>query len=126
MKKLTFAQKLWIPLYFSLACLTGVTVFDAWSLREVRVEERKQDLANNADNVVSLVGQYAELEKRGVLTHDAAQKEALERIKGMRYGKDGYYTVMTGEPRMLMHPFKPELIDDARRIHELYLKIKPT
>jgi methyl-accepting chemotaxis protein len=110
MKKLTFAQKLWIPLYFSLACLTGVTVFDAWSLREVRVEERKQDLANNADNVVSLVGQYAELEKRGVLTHDAAQKEALERIKGMRYGKDGYYTVMTGEPRMLMHPFKPELI----------------
>jgi methyl-accepting chemotaxis protein len=109
-KKLTFAKKLWIPLCVSLACLTGVTVFDAWSLRQVRIEERKQDLANNADNVVSLVGQYAELEKRGVLTHDAAQKEALERIKGMRFGKDGYYTVMTAEPRMLMHPFKPELI----------------
>ncbi|MEX3897862.1 methyl-accepting chemotaxis protein [Paraburkholderia sp. BR10954] len=110
MRKLTFARKLLIPLYVSLACLTAVTVFDAWSLRQVRVEERKQDLANNADNVVSLAGQYAELEKRGVLTHAVAQHEALERIRGMRYGKDGYYTVMTEEPRMLMHPFKPELI----------------
>jgi methyl-accepting chemotaxis protein len=110
MKKLTFAQKLWLPLYVSLACLIAVTGFDAWTLHGVRIEERKNDLANNADNVVSLVTQYAELERRGVLTRDAAQKEAMERIKGMRFGNDGYYTVMTDQPRMLMHPFKPELI----------------
>jgi methyl-accepting chemotaxis protein len=36
--------------------------------------------------------------------------QALERIKGLRFGKDGYYTVMTDEPKMLMHPFKPELV----------------
>lgn len=113
MKKLTFAQKLWITLYVCLACLTSVTVFDAWSQRHVRVEQRKRDLANNADNVVSLVRQYADMETRGLLTRDATQKKALERIKGMRYGKDGYYTVMTVEPRMLMHPFKPQLVDRA-------------
>ena len=110
MKTLTFAQKLWLPLYVSLGCLTALTGWDAWSLRDVRIEERKNDLANNADNVVSLVSQYAELERRGVLTRDAAQKEAMERIRGMRFGKDGYYTVMTDEPKMLMHPLKPELI----------------
>jgi methyl-accepting chemotaxis protein len=110
MKTLTFAQKLWLPLYLSLVCLTAITGFDAWSLRDVRIEERKSDLANNADNVVSLVSQYAELERRGALTHDAAQQEALERIKGLRFGKDGYYTVMTDEPKMLMHPFRPELV----------------
>jgi methyl-accepting chemotaxis protein len=110
MKTLTFAQKLWLPLYLSLICLTAITGFDAWSLRDVRIEERKNDLANNADNVVSLVSQYAELERRGALTRDAAQREALERIKGLRFGKDGYYTVMTDEPKMLMHPFRPELV----------------
>ncbi|MFP3553163.1 methyl-accepting chemotaxis protein [Paraburkholderia sp. SIMBA_049] len=110
MKTLTFAQKLWLPLYLSLVCLTAITGFDAWSLRDVRVEERKNDLANNADNVVSLVSQYAELERRGALTRDAAQREALERIKGLRFGKDGYYTVMTDEPKMLMHPFRQELV----------------
>jgi methyl-accepting chemotaxis protein len=110
MKTLTFAQKLWLPLYLSLVCLTAITGFDAWSLRDVRIEERKSDLANNADNVVSLVSQYAELERRGALTRDAAQQEALERIKGLRFGKDGYYTVMTDEPKMLMHPFRPELV----------------
>jgi methyl-accepting chemotaxis protein len=110
MKTLTFAQKLWLPLYVSLGCLTALTGWDAWSLRDVRIEERKNDLANNADNVVSLVNQYAELERCGVLTRDAAQKEAMERIRGMRFGKDGYYTVMTDEPKMLMHPLKPELV----------------
>ncbi|MFM0627064.1 methyl-accepting chemotaxis protein [Paraburkholderia xenovorans] len=110
MKKLTFAQKLWLPLYVSLVCMTATTGFDAWSLRDVRIEERKNDLANNADNVVSLVSQYADLERRGALSRDAAQQEALERIKGMRFGKDGYYTVMTDEPKMLMHPFRQELV----------------
>lgn len=110
MKTLTFAQKLWIPLFLSLACLATITGFDAWSLRQAHVEERENDLADNADNVVSLVRQYADLAQRGVLTRDAAQKQAIERIKGLRFGRDGYYTVMTDEPKMLMHPFKPELI----------------
>jgi methyl-accepting chemotaxis protein len=98
MKTLTFAQRLWLPLLLSLACLAAIIGFDAWSLRQVHIEERENDLADNADNVVSLVRQYAELVQRGLLTRDAAQKEAIERIKGLRFGKDGYYTVMTGEP----------------------------
>ncbi|WP_235993938.1 cache domain-containing protein [Paraburkholderia solitsugae] len=110
MKTLTFAQKLWLPLFLTVACLTAITAFDAWLLRQVRIEERENDLANNADNAVSLVRQYADLAQHGVLTRDVAQKEAMERIEGMRFGKDGYYTVMTDEPKMLMHPFKPELI----------------
>ncbi|MFM0007993.1 methyl-accepting chemotaxis protein [Paraburkholderia dipogonis] len=110
MKTLTFAQKLWLPLFLTVACLTAITAFDAWSLRQVRIEERENDLANNADNVVSLVRQYADLAQHGVLMRDAAQNEAMERIKGMRFGKDGYYTIMTDEPKMLMHPFKPELV----------------
>jgi methyl-accepting chemotaxis protein len=109
-KKLTFAQKLWLPLFLSVTCLTAITAFDAWSLRQVRIEERESDLANNADNVVSLARQYSNLEQQAVLTRDAAQKAVMERIKGMRFGKDGYYTIMTDEPKMLMHPFKPELI----------------
>lgn len=79
-------------------------------MRQVRIEERENDLANNADSVVSLVRQYADLAQHGVLTRDVAQKEAMDRIKGVCFGKDGYYTVMTDEPKMLMHPFKPELI----------------
>ncbi|MDH6148633.1 methyl-accepting chemotaxis protein [Paraburkholderia tuberum] len=113
MDRLTFAQKLWLPLLLSLACLTAMTGFDAWSLHQVRIEERENDLANNADNVVSLVRHYPDLVLHGVLTRDAAQKEAIERIKAMRFGKDGYYTVMTDEPRMLRHPFKPELVGRA-------------
>ncbi len=38
------------------------------------------------------------------------QKEALEAISNMKYGKDGYYWVNNSEPTMLMHPYKTALI----------------
>jgi methyl-accepting chemotaxis protein len=69
----------------------------------------RDDLANNADN-----GSVSDASRR--TSRDAGSsrsphaEEAIERIRSMRFGKDGYYTVMTDEPKMLMHPFKPELI----------------
>jgi methyl-accepting chemotaxis protein len=100
-KKLTFAQKLWLPLFLSVTCLTAITAFDACSLRQVRIEERESDLANNADNVVSLARQYSNLEQQAVLTRDAAQKAVMERIKGLRFGKDGYYTTTKSNEALL-------------------------
>ena len=37
------------------------------------------------------------------------QKEALESIKKMRYGKSGYFWINDMEPKMIMHPIKPAL-----------------
>ena len=37
------------------------------------------------------------------------QKEALQAIADMRYGKDGYYWINDSHPKMVMHPIKPKL-----------------
>jgi hypothetical protein len=86
MNTLTFAQKLRLPLLLSLACLITITGFVAWLLRQAHVEERENDLA---DNVISLVRECADLAQHGALTRHSAQKEAIKRIKGLRFGKDG-------------------------------------
>ena len=39
--KLSFVQRLWLPLILSLACLAGVSIYDAWQMRATRLEERK-------------------------------------------------------------------------------------
>ena len=49
MKKLTFQQKLWIPLICSLLCITVIFVYNALEVRKIRIEERSADLSNAAD-----------------------------------------------------------------------------
>jgi signal transduction histidine kinase len=54
---------------------------------------------------------YFRLEREGVLTRSEAQREAIEHIRGLRYGKDrkDYFWINDMHPRMIMHPYRPDL-----------------
>jgi methyl-accepting chemotaxis protein len=110
MHKLNFTQKLWLPLIISLLALLTVSVSDAYSSRAIRVEERKQALTDITAMAMSVVKNYAALAKSGAMNMADAQKQALDRIKEMRYGTDGYIGVYSPGEVILMHPIKPELI----------------
>eukprot|EP00952_Eustigmatos_sp_NYUAD-ZCMA_P002106 9413-Eustigmatos_ZCMA.PRE.1 len=58
---------------------------------------------------LNLVKQYDDLTKNGALTKDAAQQQALDRFKALRYGKDGYFSINQTNSVMVMHPIKPEM-----------------
>ncbi|WP_042264540.1 methyl-accepting chemotaxis protein [Paraburkholderia heleia] len=107
MFSLSFRQKLWLPLIISLVALLLVTISSAWLSYRTRMEERRNDLMNVAHVGLSIVEQYAGLARSGALTEAEARKEALQRLRGVRYGSDGYFLVIDSTPRMLMHPIKP-------------------
>ena len=107
MTKLTFQQKLWVPLICSLLCITAIFIFDAVQTRDVRIEERSNDLRNIDDAGISVVKFFADKAQAGTLGKDAAQQQAMAAIKVIRYGKDGYITITSGTSA-LMNPFKPE------------------
>ena len=109
MVKLSFQQKLWVPLICSLVCIVAIFFFDALQARNIRVEERSRDLHNIGDTGVSIVKEFGDKAASGALTKEEAQKQAMEAIKGLRYAKDGYMTISHGTIS-LMHPIKPELI----------------
>ena len=104
---LSFRQKLWLPLIISLITLLLVTISSAWLSYQTRMEERRNDLMNIAHVGLSIVEEYAALARSGALTEIEARKEALERLRGVRYGSDGYLLVIDSTPRMVMHPIKP-------------------
>ncbi|MFC5476287.1 methyl-accepting chemotaxis protein [Paraherbaspirillum soli] len=109
MHKLSFVQKLWLPLIISLVALLAVSVFNAYQSRAIRLEERKHDLVNVSGVAMSVIKEYGALAASGALSKSDAQKQALDRIKAMRYGKDGYFSISTSSEVMVMHPIKPEL-----------------
>jgi methyl-accepting chemotaxis protein len=66
-------------------------------------------LHNAGDMALSITKDYAALAAAGKLGEAEAKEQALARIKGLRYGQNGYFTVLT-ERAVLMHPFKAELV----------------
>lgn len=79
---------------------------------EDRLMERKRETARELTaTAASLLEEYAEEEQRGTMTREHAQSQALERIRRLRYGRDGkdYFWVTDLQPVMLMHPYRPEL-----------------
>jgi methyl-accepting chemotaxis protein len=107
MHKFSFTQKLWLPLIISLIALLLVSVSAAYMARSTRIGERKNDLVNVAHVGLSIVEEYAALAKSGVLSEADARKQALARLRDVRYGQDGYFLVLDSTPKMVMHPIKP-------------------
>jgi methyl-accepting chemotaxis protein len=108
--KLTFQQKLWIPLVCSLICISGISIYGALEARTIWITERTNDLNNIGDAGVSILKQFGDRAESGEMTTAEAQKQAMAVIKGLRYGKDGYFLVSGADGELLMHPFMPQLL----------------
>ncbi|WP_280757391.1 methyl-accepting chemotaxis protein [Polaromonas sp. CG_23.6] len=107
---LTFRTKLYLPLVISWLCLLGISTVNIFQNKSQRFEERQIALKFATDVGMSTVKEYAALVSSGALQLEEAQNQALARLKAMRYGKDGYYTVINSHPAVVMHPIKTELV----------------
>lgn len=108
MKRLTFQQQLWIPLALSLICLISVAGFGAYQTREVRLEERQHSLKDAGDIAMSITRRYAALAVDGTLSTPEAKKQALAQLRAIRYGTDGYVSIVDSYCHAVMNPSKPE------------------
>jgi len=73
------------------------------------VEERKHATASVVETALGVVQRYGELASSGDMEIGAAQKAALDELRGLRYSGKEYFWVNDMTPTMLMHPMKPEL-----------------
>ena len=107
--KLSFVQKLWLPLILSLLCLVGISIYDAYQTRAMRLGERKADLTHVSENALSVVKTFADQAAAGTMPVAEAQKRAMDAIRNMRYGEDGYFQIINSRPTVLMHPINPAM-----------------
>jgi signal transduction histidine kinase len=60
---------------------------------------------------VSALAGFEEDERRGLLTRDEAQAQAVAHLRQLRYGPElkDYFWINDLTPRMIMHPYRPDL-----------------
>ena len=108
MNKLTFKQKLWLPLIASLVCLCAISVFHVMEARDLRFAERSADLADVAKASLKIVEGFAAEAAAGTLTEAEAKTRAKSVLKNIRYGDDGYVVLVGMDARPIQNPAKPE------------------
>ena len=106
------AFKILIPLYATyLIFAASLFFFFIPQQRHQLTEQKKLGIQNLTDSTVSLLADYDARIKTGELSLEAAQKEAVQQIRNMRFGPEGkdYFWINDLHPFMIMHPYRPDL-----------------
>jgi methyl-accepting chemotaxis protein len=123
--KLSFAQKLWLPLILSLLCLAGISIYNAYQTRAMRQDERKADLEHASEVALSVVRTFGDQAAAGAMPVAEAQKRAMDSVRNMRYGNNGYFIILNSHPIILMHATHAELngkdVSDYKDTNGVYL-----
>jgi methyl-accepting chemotaxis protein len=88
----------------------SMVLFWAYTRIETKIyEDRQAKIKGVTEVAFSLITEYEARVKSGELPLDEAQKRAAARVKNLRYNGQEYFWINDLAPKMIMHPFKPEL-----------------
>ncbi len=100
-----------------IACLLGLA---AWSVHVLEVRmmaEREAKIRAAVETAVGVVGAFGDRARAGELSEEAAQRQALAALRGLRYEGSEYFWVNDLHPTGVMHPIKPAL--DGKDLSEV-------
>jgi methyl-accepting chemotaxis protein len=109
MRSLSISRRLWLILFVSVLMLFTLA---AAMLRQVHTDlyaakaEKTMHVVQSASGIMEY---FNGLETAGTLTREAAQKQALEAIRGLRYNQTDYFWINDLRPVMIMHPVNAKL-----------------
>ena len=74
-----------------------------------RKREMIRELTTSAWNILAQLDHNV---KKGVLSREEAERQAVEQIRNQRYGREmkDYFWIHDMKPRMVVHPYRPDLI----------------
>ena len=117
LRAIRIRHRLWILMLLAAIGIVAMSVIAAYQLRAQMLAEKRVATKHVVETAYTVITHYYTLAQDGKMTTDQAQSAALETIKAMRYGANEYFWVNDMTPRMLMHPFKPQL--DGKPIGEV-------
>ena len=109
LRRLPINRRLWLIIAMPVLMLV---LLGAYMLHQISVglyagkAEKTQHVVQTA---VGLLKYYQGLEASGTLSREQAQKQAIEVIRGLRYGGQEYFWINDQTPTMIMHPTNAKL-----------------
>jgi methyl-accepting chemotaxis protein len=111
MKKIEFrlSGKIYAIIALSFVSLLGIVAFQLNELKNGLEDQKRIELRHLGEVAMRIVSEEYAAAQRGEASVEQAKKNASARIGALRYGADDYFWINDLQPRMIMHPIKPEL-----------------
>ncbi|MDO8208611.1 MAG: cache domain-containing protein [Gallionella sp.] len=108
-KNMKIGVRLWLLVLVAITALILATGQALLNLRHTMLEDRQVKTRHVVEIAHGVIVHYGTLAAAQKLSPEEAQSQALATLRGLRYEGKEYFWVNSLEPRMLMHPVKPEL-----------------
>jgi len=102
-------QRLWGLLGLMVVTILGLSAYMLTSQHRLLLQQKALEIHGIVETATSVAANYHARAGRGEMDEDAAKAAALQAISALRFDGNNYFWVMDGQPRMLMHPMKPQL-----------------
>jgi methyl-accepting chemotaxis protein len=109
LRSMSISRRLWLILLLAVAMLL---VLGLLMLRQIHADlyrAKAEKTHHVVETAAGVLAYYQGLEANGTLTRDAAQQQALQVVRGLRYDQNDYFWINDLAPKMIMHPANPKL-----------------
>ena len=79
------------------------------SLKNTYYRNKEENVKQTVELAYNLIAEFYDKSAAGEMSKAEAQQSVLNLIKSLRYNKTEYFWINDLEPRMILHPIKPEL-----------------
>ena len=89
--------------------LTIIPILDLMAEKQILLDDRKLKTQHVVETAHGVLEHFQQLAAEGKLPVEDAKLAALQAIKKLHYGDNDYFWINDMQPKMVMHPAKPEL-----------------
>lgn len=109
LRSVSISRRLWLILIVAVVMLLTLGVLMLKQIHDDLYQAKAQKTQHVVQTASGILTYYHGLETAGTLTRDAAQKQALNAVRGLRYDQNDYFWINDLTPVMIMHPTNPKL-----------------
>ncbi|MFT5726318.1 MAG: PAS domain S-box-containing protein [Desulforhopalus sp.] len=105
--------KIFMPVLLSMFLFIGTFFGYILPKVEVHLMDRKREMIHAlSESAMGSIRYYAQLAETEAISKAEAQLQAASHLKSLRYGPDkkDYFWINDTHPRMIMHPYRPDLV----------------
>ncbi|MGE8175171.1 methyl-accepting chemotaxis protein [Pseudomonas fluorescens] len=109
LRSVSISRRLWLILIVAVLMLLTLGVLMLRQIHDDLYQAKAQKTQHVVQTASGILAYYHDLETAGTLTREAAQKQALSVVRGLRYDQNDYFWINDLTPVMVMHPTNPKL-----------------
>ncbi|MEX3776287.1 methyl-accepting chemotaxis protein [Pseudomonas sp. MYb118] len=109
LRSMSISRRLWLILIVAVMMLLTLGVLMLKQIHDDLSYAKAQKTQHVVQTASGILSYYHGLETSGTLTREAAQKQALSAVRGLRYDQNEYFWINDLTPVMIMHPVNQKL-----------------